>query len=392
MIGNMSMSFASGSPTTTDPATAVMHEVHLDRREINSKKNYPDNFIRTSKYTLFTFLPLNLYEQFRKVANLYFLLNMIIALIPGASPITPVTAVLPLMFVVAVASIKDAYEDWCRHKADTAANNMKCTVIRDGAATEVPSKDVQVGDVLYIENGEEIRADCILLSSSLPEGIAYIDTAQLDGETNVKSRKARSALTSSNYLTHASLKDAPVVAVIEENKPSLVQWKGVLMCDGVKVPQGIEQFMYRGAVLRNTEWAYGLVAYAGIHTKLFLNLKQKPPKFSYMDHTLNRLILGIFSVKHVFLFVLSGMAIWWTESSDNQYAWYLNDRLTEVTGAAIFGWRYMTYFILLSYMIPISLFVTLELCKAMQAVLMSWDNEMRYVTPCGKEQHCVFKT
>jgi len=94
----------------------------------------------------------------------------------------------------------------------------------------------------------------------------------------------------------------------------------------------------------------------------------------------------------VIMFVLCGMAIWWNDTSENRNAWYLSSFIHEHHGAAIFGWRYLTYFILLSFMIPISLFVTMELCKASQSVLMYWDLSMSREMPDGTTQYCRPKT
>src|SRR4051794_20148512 len=100
---------------------------------------FADNTIRTSKYTILTFLPMNLFEQFRKVSNFYFLLNMVISLIPGASPISPASSVVPLLFVVGVAVIKDGYEDWRRHVADNHANAIVAHVVRNKRLVDLPS-------------------------------------------------------------------------------------------------------------------------------------------------------------------------------------------------------------------------------------------------------------
>lgn len=75
----------------------------------------PDNYIRTTKYTILTFLPLNLYAQFRRFYNLYFLAAALLAIfMPEASPISPSTTITPLVVVVAVTMIKDLIEDYIR--------------------------------------------------------------------------------------------------------------------------------------------------------------------------------------------------------------------------------------------------------------------------------------
>src|SRR5687768_2571724 len=96
---------ANGEPTEASWAVEVAANDHAK----NAPKKFPDNFIKTSKYNLITFVPLNLFHQFRKVSNFYFLINAIVAVIPEVSPITPATAIMPLIFVLAVAAIKDGY-------------------------------------------------------------------------------------------------------------------------------------------------------------------------------------------------------------------------------------------------------------------------------------------
>ena len=99
----------------------LFDELNIDPKEVQTgfgKKDKANKFC-TSKYTLFTFLPLNLCEQFRRLANIYFLLSLLFAFIfPGTSPVSPNSLALPLFFVVAVTMLKQGYEDFLRHKSD----------------------------------------------------------------------------------------------------------------------------------------------------------------------------------------------------------------------------------------------------------------------------------
>ena len=74
--------------------------------------HYPDNIIVSSKYTIFTFLPLNLFEQFRRIANIYFLMIIAIQFIPNVTPFDVWTSIVPLAFILIVGAIKDGIEDW----------------------------------------------------------------------------------------------------------------------------------------------------------------------------------------------------------------------------------------------------------------------------------------
>ena len=84
----------------------------LPRTAAPSPSDLQNNFIKTSKYTMLTFLPLNLLEQFQRLANFYFLCLLLLQLIPAISSLTPVTTALPLIGVLMLTATKDAYDDY----------------------------------------------------------------------------------------------------------------------------------------------------------------------------------------------------------------------------------------------------------------------------------------
>lgn len=159
----------------------------------NNKFNYANNNIKTSKYSLLTFLPLNLFEQFQRLANFYFACLLILQLIDVISSLTPVTTAVPLVGVLTLIAIKDGYDDIQRHRTDRQVNNRKSRVLRKGQLVEEKWHRVQVGDVVRMDNNQFIAADLLLLSSSNPNGLCYIETAELDGESNLKSRQSEEA-------------------------------------------------------------------------------------------------------------------------------------------------------------------------------------------------------
>ncbi|XP_069676428.1 phospholipid-transporting ATPase IF-like isoform X2 [Periplaneta americana] len=151
----------------------------------SSTVKFQNNKISTSKYTILSFLPKNLFEQFRRIANFYFLCMTVIAL-SIESPVEPITSVLPLVFVIIVTALKQGYEDWLRHRSDNEVNYSLVTVIRKGIVQEVKAKDVHVGDLVRIASDTDVPCDLVLLSSSDRDGRCFITTANLDGETNLK--------------------------------------------------------------------------------------------------------------------------------------------------------------------------------------------------------------
>eukprot|EP00760_Papus_ankaliazontas_P025613 PhM_4_TR2816/c0_g1_i1/m.94162/K14802/DRS2, ATP8A; phospholipid-transporting ATPase len=382
---------AAPTPRAAEEAEEQPILIHMNNPEANAPYNYPSNFISTSKYTLLTFVPLNLYEQFRKVSNFYFLINMIIALIPGVSPVSPLTAVMPLLFVLGVAACKDGFEDYVRHQSDDKANSQPAHVLRNGRLVDIPSSEVVCGDIIKVNKGEEFRADILLLASNVDEGVAYIETCNLDGETNIKSKKAVPATWELDDPDPLSANTAQLAVRCMPPSPALLSWNGVLIMSGEEHAVGLDQFLYRSAVLRNTEHIWGIVLYAGVDTKMFRNLQQKPPKFSALDKKLNQLILGVLVVQQLVLFAICGYAVEFNKTHDDH--WYIEHYIDDDYSPhiALFFMRYLTYFILMSYMIPISLFVTIELCKVSQASLMQWDHELMEFMD-GKWHSCKANT
>ncbi|CAG9571164.1 phospholipid-transporting ATPase 1-like protein [Leishmania major strain Friedlin] len=357
--------------------------VYLNDPESNAQFNYPSNFIRTSKYTPLSFLPVSLLLEFKKVSNLYFLMNVIFSLIPGVSPLSPATSIAPLAFVLIVAIIKEGVEDIKRHQADNRANSILAQVLRNGKLVSMHSKDIHPGDVVRIKNGEEVRADVVILASSVEEGQAFIDTCNLDGETNLKARRALEA--TSALCEVEAIMNSTAVLHTSKPDPGLLSWAGLLEINGEEHALSLEQFLYRGCVLRNTDWVWGMVAYAGVDTKLFRNLKPKPPKSSNLDRKLNYFIIAILIFQNIMLFILASMAVWWNNKHrETPYLHFFIDFRKDIT---LWGYRYLSYFILLSFCVPISLFVTIEVCKVIQARWMRVDYlMMEYMN--NRWRHC----
>lgn len=103
-----------------------------------------NNYIKTSKYSFITFLPLNLLEQFQRLANFYFLCLLILQLIPAISSLTPVTTAIPLIGVLSLTAIKDAYDDFQRHMNDSQVNNRVSKCLRNGKLMDERWSGVQV--------------------------------------------------------------------------------------------------------------------------------------------------------------------------------------------------------------------------------------------------------
>lgn len=101
-----------------------------DKERLQMQKRYLDNHIRTTKYTVLSFLPKNLFEQFHRFANCYFVFIILLNFIPAIEAIAPLISMIPVIMILLVQAIKDIIEDYGRYKSDKLVNNSKTEVFK----------------------------------------------------------------------------------------------------------------------------------------------------------------------------------------------------------------------------------------------------------------------
>ncbi|XP_051513956.1 phospholipid-transporting ATPase IA-like isoform X4 [Myxocyprinus asiaticus] len=203
--------------------------------------------------------------------------------------------------------------------------------------------------------------------------MCYIETSNLDGETNLKIRQGLQIT--------ADIKDIDSLMRLsgrmecESPNRHLYEFVGNIRLDGHStVPLGPDQILLRGAQLRNTQWVHGIVVYTGHDTKLMQNSTRPPLKLSNVERITNFQILLLFGCLLAISFVCSiGQTIWKYQYGND--AWYMD---LNYGGAANFGLNFLTFIILFNNLIPISLLVTLEVIKFIQAFFINWDTDMLY--------------
>lgn len=261
--------------------------------ELNTHdRRFTINAIRTTKYTWLTFLPKNLFEQFSKMANVYFLFIMVLQIIPPISITGGQPAILlPLMFVCAVSAVKDLFEDIKRHRADDQENNRKTLVLntQTGQFESKPWRDVRVGMIVKVVCNEFFPADLVLLSSSGRKGICYIETKNLDGETNLKHKVANKDVM---QVCSSEQQLGGLRATVKCEGPSdkIYQFDGIITLESSqdeRVSLSYENFLLRGSSLRQTDWVVGLVTFTGHHTRIMKNSTGARTKFSRIEKQTN---------------------------------------------------------------------------------------------------------
>ncbi|XP_011342316.1 probable phospholipid-transporting ATPase IA isoform X3 [Ooceraea biroi] len=333
---------------------------------------YKNNHITTAKYSCLTFVPLFLFEQFRRYSNCFFLFIALMQQIPDVSPTGRWTTLVPLIFILSVSALKEIIEDVKRHRADDEINMREVEVLRDGRWQWIQWRAVAVGDVVKVHNNTFFPADLILLSSSEPQGMSFIETANLDGETNLKIRQAHTD--TANLLDTAELMNFRANVQCEPPNRHLYEFRGVLReTNKQSVALGPDQLLLRGAMLRNTRWVFGVVIYTGHDTKLMQNNTATAPlKRSTLDRLINTQILMLFFIL-LLLCILSAIfnVVWTNANKDGLWYLGLQEQMTKN-----FAFNLLTFIILFNNLIPISLQVTLEVVRFVQATFINMDIEM----------------
>lgn len=354
-------------PVNTGPRV-----IHLNGPAKNTAQGYIDNHVSTSKYNIATFLPKFLYEQFSKYANLFFLFTAVLQQIPGISPTNRYTTIVPLVIVLLVSAIKEVVEDSRRKSSDRNLNNSKTMVLRDSEFREAKWIDVAVGDIVKVQSEEPFPADLVLLASSEPEGLCYIETANLDGETNLKLKQAHPDTCS--FVGPSQLHALKGTIESEQPNSSLYTYDAVInirrQSGGVTCSLNPDQLLLRGATLRNTPWVHGVVVFSGHETKLMRNATATPIKQTAIARMLNIqiLMLGGILISLSVISSIGDIIVRVKKTPELSYLGY-----GSFNGAKQFFSDILTYWVLYSNLVPLSLFVTLEMVQYMNAFLINRD-------------------
>lgn len=475
---------------------------------------YPRNKIRTTKYTPLSFLPKNILFQFRNVANTYFLVLVILGAFQIFGVASPGLAAVPLIVIVCITAIKDAFEDYKRGLSDDDLNNSpvhllngldnknvlntnvstwrqfkkSCsrvnrkffkglvkvciyifakketkkefirqqhyeeenelrrisTVVSDYSynsqmytgrpststrprqsqqskrnrfpAKPLPNsllnpsiqnlhssspeqytstnfknrhwKDINVGDFIRVRVDEEVPADVVIISTSDPEGNCYIETKNLDGETNLKTKLALACGGSQNLNHSRDLGDTKFWIECDAPNPNLYTFRGTIHYENYDANGSLvnademeaisnESVLLRGCTLRNTKWAIGVVIYTGSETKIMLNSGITPTKVSRISVELNLSVIINFALLFILCFV-SGLinGLFYTKKDVSRV--YFDFQPYAKTPAANGVLLFFVCLIIYQSLVPISLYISVEIIKTLQAFFIFSDIKMYY--------------
>jgi len=298
-------------------------------------------------------------------------------------------------------------EDYRRYQSDVEENNRQTEVMnhQTGEFEAVPWKDVTVGSIVRVTTIEDgcsamVPADLTLLATSAEDGSCFLETANLDGETNLKLRHAPEAVhkeltqvSVSSFdgarlatLVPAKMKQLSVSVICSLPDAMIYDFNARMVFKGKDIPlsggSSGGQFLQRSTKLRNSRWCIGVVVYTGKDTKIQRNMSEPPNKVSAIERRLNSFILYVFCFQALLCIAGAIGASIWIALDTTKAAWYLgfpdgSSTTFNVGNPQLSGFfSFFSYLILLSLLIPISLYVSVEFVKVFIMVQISADREI----------------
>ena len=400
------------------------------QREHNSSQR--TNSFTTSRYTMFSFVPLTIVMNFRRLGNLYFLIITILMLVgtysPGfQSPLPPWGTLATLCVMVGFNMVVEGIDDGKRHALDRVTNNQSATRVEFENGDEIESTwgKLVPGDVVKVSDKEQVPVDMLLLYAKDKANLnvqCYCSTMGIDGETNLKvspffflsfdAAPRTHSLTRSSHSfdqppqlrsVHKRLVDTVVfphdvthlkgMKVKYERPTPTLSFRGSFTLPGAPegsedadIPIDFEHLLLRGATLRNTEYIYGLVLYVGKETKGLSSQTEAPLKVSKTERTMNSFIIYILLL--LLLLVIMGTAFQMNSTFVDRNAWYFKGALLPVPGGLPLGVNaFLSFVILFKNILPILLYVCNELTSLAGAYFIRNDTLM-YHTGTEKPAEC----
>jgi phospholipid-translocating ATPase len=304
---------------------------------------------------------------------------------------------------VCITIAKEGYDDYKRHRLDKLENANFATVLGredhytgemkpDGFLRRwnpfltkskaepraVPAEEfegirwvpvrwsqLKVGDVIRLFRDEPLPADIVLLHSEGENGLAYIETMALDGETNLKSKQVSHAIEDCNTIEGISKCRAEFV--VEDPNPELFNFDGRVSVNGKANPITLTEVVYRGSILRNTSSAIGLVINTGEECKIRMNANRHPrAKRPALEKVVNRIVVTLATYVVVLSVGVSMGYVHWDHTYED-HAWYL-------TSAQVPFYQIIIAFIIMfNNVVPLALYVSLEIVKVGQLLMLNSD-------------------
>ena len=304
----------------------------------------------------------------------------------------------------------DLIEELKRYRNDFETNNTKTKIYKNNKFRSIEWSNIKIGNLIKVKKNEIIPADLFVVCSSNKNGTFYLQTANLDGESNLKEREVlmniqrifyKKQNKNENYLENIFEgydNKGEENCYIEVDQPN----KNIYLINGKIVFNNKDKYYFdikntaiRGAILKNTNFIYGIIIYSGKETKIMQNFIKYKNKFAYLDELVDDIILVIIIIRltYVIIFMLIGMHFrykYMPNYEENklgyEYIFYFNhtngiyDKKNSLENLKYFT----SHFILSQTLLPTSVAVLLAITKIIQSLFLEFFEKSLRAKPNQK--------
>jgi phospholipid-transporting ATPase len=341
-----------------------LREIIINETYSSANSLYAGNKLQFSRYTLATFLPKNLFEQFQRVSNIWFLVISIFQLLPyHLNPTDSWTNIAPLSILLFIALVKDGYTYYSLSKKLKVRNNAVYKCWNGEYYFQIKSEDIAVGQFIEVEEGSYIPADMIFVGQKT-EGRAFLDMTSLLGITSIVEKKYIEKL--NQYIYTYDSENLNIFKIngkvgLREPNPDYGNFYATIKLENFPSAFEVmtENVLFSGGILKGTGPIMGFVVYCGVDSKMHLNISPSRRKISKIEQTVNKWVLYILSI--LFLLVLGSVIGYYNSSANILKSHSVLEPI-------------ITFILLYNNIIPISMFIVLDIIKLLQSIIFSHNN------------------
>ena len=319
--------------------------------------------------------------------SIFFLFTSILSCIKILSTKSVSSSIIPFIMVISIGIILDLIEELKRYRNDISTNSTLTKVYKSEKFRNIQWSKIKVGNLIKVKNNEIFPADLLIICSSNKDGVFYLQTSNLDGESSLKESQSI-MYTQSIFLNKKIKKDEKTLKKIfqekceievEQPNKEIYSIKGNINIENNKIPFEIGNCAVRGARLKNTKFIYGIVIYTGKDTKIMMNIIKYKVKSAFLDKLVDIIVLIIIIIRFLYVIIFMFIGIYYREKYlpnykrkkiKYDYIYYyrhtngIKDKKNSLEKLKFFT----SHFILSQTLLPTSVAVLLALTKVIQSI------------------------
>lgn len=325
----------------------------------NYKYEFKDNEIRLHGPSFFFTLFSSIIQAYQKIPYFWFTILIILDFYYDSTPVSLKSCTLaPLILLLISSYCINLRHTYSRHHHDKQKNSAYCQVLTDMSFTSKKISEVQVGDFVLLQDKDSIPADIVLLAVDSHESVCFTDMSVIvGGQDLIKKypvKETQNFISQDGYDAANLFKHVEVVKVSQPNE-SFKTFSGKIKMKGnpKAIRIGLDNFLFRESVLIACNWAVGIVVYAGMETKVWINAKNDDLfKVSKLSARINKILVWLLLGYFILAFGMFGLGF-----------------LYEVEGS--WNEQLANFLFLFHKVLPVSFYLALELSKVLQMLVIN---------------------